>query len=251
MRQRTGDGGPEAPRRGRGQAGLTLIEVLVSLIVLGILTTMVLITWFALQNSFAFSVNANDSREAARDAVSRMTVTIRDAQDYTFSYQTGTVKAISVAEASRIVINTSYQEFGNDQVYSGTDPTVKQAAFVYVKDDSVPQRGKIYYVTDDNNNGLLTDELNNPANKGDLVVDHVINNVRPSATNPTSVFTYTYFADDGTVTTTDASGLPSGVPTARIFSVQIHVLIDLDPGHAPVYMDLQSTAQPRNMRPQT
>jgi len=33
--------------------------------------------------------------------------------------------------------------------------------------------------------------------------------------------------------------------------VHIRVLVDLNPGKSPVYMDLQTTAQPRNMRPAT
>jgi hypothetical protein len=34
-----------------------------------------------------------------------------------------------------------------------------------------------------------------------------------------------------------------------IMAVQIHLLVDLNPGHSPAYIDLLTTAQPRNQRP--
>jgi hypothetical protein len=39
---------------------------------------------------------------------------------------------------------------------------------------------------------------------------------------------------------------PADVP--RILTVEIHILADVNPGHSPTYMDLISTAQPRNQR---
>ena len=241
---------PRARRRSR-QAGITLIELLVGMTILGVITTMILVSWFALQNSFAYSVNASHAREAARDAVSRMTVTIRDVQAASFGYQTGQVDAISAAESLKIVFNTSYQQLGNANVpaLGANNNAVVKACFIYVPPATSPTDGKIYYVTDLNNNGLI-DELAGPSPPvGKIIVDHVVNNVRPTASG-TSVFTYTYFADDGTIKqVTDMTA--ANISPARIYSVQIHVLVDLDPSHAPVYMDLQSTAQPRNMRPST
>ncbi len=252
MTRRTGVCG-RAERRASGQRGLTMIELLVTILILGILTTMILVSWFALQKSFAFSLKADDSRQAARDSVSRMTVAIRDAQDFKFTYSSQTVPAISVAEANKIVFNTSYQQSLNASVpttaTAAGNHSVVQAAFVYVPSTSTPTNGAIYYVTDHNGNGL-TDELASDANvaaNGKVVVKNVVNNVRPPGSS-TPLFMYTYFADDGSVS--QATSLPAA-DTSRIFSVQIHVLVDLDPSHAPVYMDIQSTAQPRNMRPQT
>lgn len=242
---------PRARRPAR-QAGITLIELLVSMTILGVITTMILVSWFALQNSFAYSLNASHAREAARDAVSRLTVAIRDAQATTFTYPPGQVDAISSAKGSKIVFNTSYQRPDNANIPTGSganNNAVVQACFIYVESDTSPTDGKIYYVTDLNNNGLI-DELAGPSPPvGKIIVDHVVNNVRPTASG-TSVFTYTYFADDGTIKqVTDMTA--ANISPARIYSVQIHVLVDLDPSHAPVYMDLQSTAQPRNMRPST
>jgi type II secretory pathway pseudopilin PulG len=241
-------------RRCPAEGGITLIELLISMTILGVITTMILFVWFALQNSFAYSVDASHQREAARDAVSRMSVTIRDAQSASFSYATDVVPAISVAVSDEIVFNTSYQQLGNANVLpnsgtSGNNNAVVQAAFIYVPSASTPSDGKIYYVVDRNNNGVSDEASATPTPKGTVIVDHVVNNVRPAGSS-TSVFTYTYFADNGTMTQTTSMSA-AGVSPLRIYSVQIHVLVDLNPGHAPVYMNLQSTAQPRNMRPST
>lgn len=242
---------PGACRPSR-QSGITLIELLISMTVLAVITTMILVVWFALQNSFAFSVGASHQREAARDAVSRMTVVIRDAQSASFG-QADVTPAITVAEPLEIDFNTSYAQIDNANVSSGTSgnsSAVVHACFLYVPSSSNPTDGKIYYLVDAHSNGLA-DEIASArtTGTGTVIVDHVVNNVRPAGSS-TNVFTYTYFADDGTMTQISSMST-AGVSPSRIYSVQIHVLVDLNPAHAPVYMDLQSTAQPRNMRPST
>lgn len=237
-----------------GQEGITLIELLVSMTILAVITTMIIAVWLSMQNSFAYSVDASHQREAARDAMAHMTVAIRDAQGASFTYPTGEVvaPAISVAEGSKIVFNTSYQRSGNASVSAGTggnNIAVVQACIIYVPSASSPSDGKIYYVVDKDINGL-TDELASTTPEGKILVEHVVNNVRPPTTYPTSVFTYTYFSDDGTMEQATSMSA-AGVSPSRTYSVQIHVLVDLKPGKAPVYMDLQSTAQPRNLRPST
>jgi hypothetical protein len=76
------------------------------------------------------------------------------------------------------------------------------------------------------------------------LVQHVVNDRVPQGTRPTTpVFTYTYLDGNGApVEVTSVSSTYLG----QIRSVRIHLLVDLDPGHSPVYMDLVSTAQVRN-----
>lgn len=243
-------------RRLPRQSGITLMELLVSMTILAVITTLILTTWFSLQKSYAFSVNGSHAREAARDAVAGMTIAIRDAQDANFSYPfLPPPNAISVAESSKIVINTSYQQATNANIAVGSglnSNAVVQACYIYEPSANAVDDGSIFYVVDKNNNGL-TDELASLATikqHGHVVCDHVVNSSRPSTSNPTSVFTYTYFGDDGAIHQV-TSMTPQDIINFGIYSVQIHVLIDLDPAHAPIYMDLQSTSQPRNMRPST
>src|SRR5450756_1943873 len=69
-----------APTYVAGQKGLTLVELLIGIIIAGILTTMILMGWFSLQNSYSMSSQSTKQREAARDAMSRIVRELRDAQ---------------------------------------------------------------------------------------------------------------------------------------------------------------------------
>jgi prepilin-type N-terminal cleavage/methylation domain-containing protein len=233
-------------RRASAQKGVSLIELLIAMSILTVITTMILVSWFALQNSYAYSVHSAHAREAARDAVSRMTVVIRDAQGYT--NETTSVGAISVAESSKIVFTTSYAQTGGANV--GSTPVL--SGFIFIPPTPPTGTGKIYSVRDENTSGSVDDEIANISNGqlgqyGRLVVDNVVNN---SATSPpTSLFSYTYFDSLGTLH--PAATSLSSADVKYIYSVQIHCLVDLNPGRSPVYMDLQTTAQPRNMRPST
>lgn len=223
------------------QAGITLVELLVVMVILGIVTTMILGTWFALQSSFAYTSHSSHARELARDSVTRMTREVRDAQGY------GGANPITRADPFLIVFYSTFNQANNST--TGSPPV--QTAFVYVPSAS-GKSGKIYRVLDKNANGVA-DELGDPvdpaavASNGTVVVDNAVNWWEPSVTTKTSLFRYTYFADDGAFKTVDSmTGVAS---TARILSVHIRVLADLNPSRAPVYMDLQTTAQPRNGRP--
>jgi len=237
-------------RRASAQKGVSLIELLIAMSILAVITTMILVSWFALQNSYAYSVHSAHAREAARDAVSRMTVVIRDAQGYTTN-ETTSVGAISVAESSKIVFTTSYAQTGGANV--GSTPVL--SGFIFIPPTSSTGTGKIYSVQDQVGadsgtppaDGSLDYELYHIGTYGRLVVDNVVNN---SATSPpTSLFSYTYFDSLGTLH--PAATSLSSADVKYIYSVQIHCLVDLNPGRSPVYMDLQTTAQPRNMRPST
>ena len=70
-------------RSGKGQDGLTLIEILISMIILSIITTMLVMGWVNLQRGYAFTVSSNNSRATARDAISRVSSELRAAQPNT------------------------------------------------------------------------------------------------------------------------------------------------------------------------
>jgi hypothetical protein len=45
-----------------------------------------------------------------------------------------------------------------------------------------------------------------------------------------------------------SSGMTTLVPAARIQTVRILLLVDLNPGKSPNYMDISTTVEPRNVR---
>ena len=52
-------------RRARSQGGVTLIELLVSMIIMGIISTMIILVWSSLQSSYSYTVSAAQSRSTA------------------------------------------------------------------------------------------------------------------------------------------------------------------------------------------
>lgn len=226
------------PRVSAGrQEGISLVELLVAMSILAVVTSMILMSWFALQKSFAQTSRASQSRESARDAVARMTQEIRDAQG------SNQGSAITEAERTWIVFYSTYNMTEN----ATTNSAPRQTAFVY-QWSTATRVGKIYRVVDlDVPRDGVSDELDDPAAYGRLVVDNVVNWNTPTAAG-TSVFRYSYYASGGAYSTVDSVPADS---IATIRNVRIRVLVDLNPGKSPVYMDLQTTAQPRNMRPAT
>ena len=222
-----------------GQAGITLVELLVSMVVLGLITAMIITVWISLQASYAYASRASQAREAARVGVARMTMEIRDAQ------ASGLSSAITEAGPFTIVFYSTFNAAGNDVV----DSTPRQTAFVYDASGSA-SGGTIYRVVDTDGNGLSALQLAHPELDGTPIVKNVINWSLADpvdGTARTSIFRYSFYDTDGVYRTVS----PMTQSTAFIRAVRIRVQVDLNPGRSPVYMDLKTTTQPRNMRPST
>jgi len=100
---------------------------------------------------------------------------------------------------------------------------------------------RIWRQCDSNNNGMFdTGDLKQ------LVAEHVVNAVVPDSAHPTPLFRYCYYDAAGTLHT--ATTVSNAADRDRIVTVQIRLLADLNPSRAPVYMDLMTTVQPRNLR---
>jgi prepilin-type N-terminal cleavage/methylation domain-containing protein len=227
-------------RRGGAESGLTLVEVLISMIVLGIITTMLVGVWVTLQDSYAFSVRSHKQQEMARDALSRMVREIRDSGG-----QVGSAagSAILSAEPQSISFRTAFNDGGVDEVRTDGEGD----GYPYV-----PPQGGYYYVLDaSGTSGTLyrwrdTDGMTGRSD--DDRVDAVVTNVVNAST---PIFRYTCIN-----TGAGPVGVPIGAPyqtttpadRTSIVSVQIRLSIDLNPGKSPEYMDLITTAQPRNQR---
>jgi prepilin-type N-terminal cleavage/methylation domain-containing protein len=208
-------------KRARKQQGITLVELLVVMVIMSIVTTMIIITWIALQNSYAFTVDSTNQRVAARDTMARMVRELRDAQGSV------TDSAIISATANRVDFMTTFNDPGANN--TGVNRLTR-----YQYD---PSAETITRTRDTNNDGI------GPGDRTMVLVHNVVNGSAPGYGNP-PVFSYDYYDADGNLHL--ASTTPPD-PTA-IVSIHIRVLVDLQPGHSPRLMDLTSTAQLRNMR---
>jgi prepilin-type N-terminal cleavage/methylation domain-containing protein len=231
----------------RRQQGLTLIEVMVVTVILGIVSTLLVLMWANLQRAYSFTVSSNQSRQQARDSMARMVAEIRDAQIPTSGPYAGQAP-IRVASGFDIRFFTSYGQ--------STTESIVLTRYRY-RLNSATGRWTLYRQRDTNGNGIL--------DSSDLrqVVTTLCVNQDPTGDGNLSdrvdMFTYSYYDTNGNLVTTGAtygadgnsvSGTTS-VPTynlSGIETVNIRIISDLNPRRAPVYIDLRSTVQPRNLR---
>lgn len=217
------------------RSGISLIELLVSIVVMGILSTMILLVWFTLQSSYASSEQNAFQRDDARQALWRMAAEIRDAQGV------GGGAPVTSASANTIVFTTSFNNAGNTN--QPTDPTapdtnVHRVRYSYDPDPSV----RTMYRTEDTDfDGSFADE--NRAVYLKNVVNGSVASVYSATDTP--VFRYSYYDTQGTLRTVN-SLTAAGVDTSQLLNVQIRLLVDVKPNKSPTYMDLQTTVQPRN-----
>ena len=205
------------------QSGVSLVELLVGMIILSIVTTMIIMSWTSLQNSYSSTVTGAEARNTARDAMERMRREIRDIQP-----PVGETGGITQAGANEIRFTTAF----NDPGTNGTGRILLTRYFYTYDGTKAPDQWCLSRQRDTDNDGSLADDPTM------VIARNVVNGVVPNAGSPTPVFRY--FGVDG-ATTTDIT---------KIATVQIRIISDLNPNHSPAYFDLKTTVQPRNLRPQ-
>lgn len=234
-----------------GQRGITLVELLVGMMIMGILSTLLLLTWFSLNNSYSYSVNSYKARDNARLAVSRMEREIRDAQQ-----PAQNTSAVVRANPSWIEFYTTFNESEN------SDPLLAPHLVVY----RLYGDGRLWRFEDGHNATAGIQGINtaigfdpadpaafSPADAGSeqvngegamLILQNMVNATAKSTAVP--LFRYTSVNNAGAIDF--ASSVTSSTDLLNILGVQIHVMVDLNPGKAPVYVDFSTLAQMRNQR---
>ncbi len=211
-------------RRQQAQRGLVLMELLIAIAIAGIVSVMILMSWFALQDSYGNSTKRAKSEDIAREAVARMTREVRDMQG------NADQAAVVSAQPNSLAFYTPFNDQGGKNLYT-------RYQFVPMASGS----GKLMRYRDMNQNGAWE-----PGEKETVIASDVVNGLLN-----VPVFTYTYvdpYQDPSNPGTVYVAHQIPDVNTSRLLSVQMHVMVDLNPGHAPTYLDLDTTAQPRNLR---
>jgi prepilin-type N-terminal cleavage/methylation domain-containing protein len=227
-----------------GERGLTLVELLVALVVTVVLSSMMIAAYFALTGSFSYSAKSTTAREQARQALARMAREIRDAE----AIPTNNEVAIVRARERWTEFYSTFNEAGNE------NPSMTPHLVMY----RLYQDQRIWRFEDQNSDGVIAGVNINPSSEATfnlaeqtngegrtMVVKDVVN-YDSSTPTPVPLFTYSYVNDDGNIAM--SSYVYYAENRVRILNVQIHLLVDLNPGHSPVYADLQTSAQLRNQR---
>jgi prepilin-type N-terminal cleavage/methylation domain-containing protein len=213
----------------RRQRGMTLIELLVAMTIMAFLTTMIIGTWISLTKAYSFTSRSDRQRDFANQAIARMAREIRDAQQVPGSTSAAFVRAYP----DEVRLYSTFNMAGNSDPTS----TPRLTRFILRETDPVQHVGTIYrefpgadglFDTGDDVSSALVKDVVNLRQTTDLFIY--------SAINATTGQMY------------QSSGMTTLVPAARIQTVRILLLVDLNPGKSPNYMDISTTVEPRNVR---
>lgn len=214
----------------RGQQGITLVELLVAMTIMLVLSTMIVGTWITLTNAYSFTSRSDKQRDFARQAIDRMAREIRDAQQPLC----GSTTAFTKAYPNEVRFYSTFNTAGAADPTSGPRLT----RLVYKVTNAADGVGAVYREFPGGDGDF--DTAND--NVSQLLVDNVSNDGAGK-----DLFTYWYY-DSVTNTLKHSDGTTTLVDPSRIVEVEITMLVDLNPGKAPNYMDVSTKVQPRNVR---
>ena len=238
----------QGPERKRGQRGITLIELLAAMTISLVISSLILVSWFALSGSYANTTKRGKTGDWARVTTARMVREIRDVEQPPAAIaEVGMVRA----RPYYTVLYTTFNEAGNAS--AATPPRLVMYRLY--------SNGELWRFHDANNSGsiagvditleswpAITFPLaeRTTGEGAQLMVENVVNTANPSTASPTALFTYASYGEDGTFDTAiDVRGTSA---RGQIRAVEINLLLDMNPGKSPVYTHLRATAQLRNTR---
>jgi prepilin-type N-terminal cleavage/methylation domain-containing protein len=232
------------------QAGFTLIEVLISMLIMSIITTMLVGIWIVLLHTSAFAEAENTAAATGRDSLDRVSAELRAAQPNpsgTPAAVTPFVTSLSAPYVCDADDCTFYSAYNNSAVYadgSGSNPgngtSQLRLTSIWLDPAGTTQR-KLHWTRDTNNDGILGDTVAGVPDKTFVLANNVVD-ASSSISRP--VFTYVFRDKTGTYTT--ANTLTSAT-VANLVAINIEIIIDANLTDKPAYVDFVSTVRPRNV----
>ena len=229
----------------RSQDGLTMIEVLLTMIIMAIVSVMLLLGWINLQRSSSFAIASNSSHAQARDALSRMVSELRDCQPTTLpsASPSATATPIMVVTAQPTVCQF-YSAYNDATAAADATGTGIRLTAMWLS-TSNPDASYTTYPATSTQRTYLWWRRDTAAPTGTLTsADRTTLLAKFVANNAFSipVFNYGHFGSSGV----DWNTTVTGSDLAAITAVQARTVIDANPQRPPAPVDLEATVRLRN-----
>ena len=245
-----------SPRRqGRNpQAGITLVELLISMIIMSIVTTMLIGAWISLQRAYATTSAKNTATANARFALDRISSEIRSAQGMTFtpspspSTSTPFYPGATIpyrCDANDCVFYSAY----NNPLAAGSSGQFGRGQLlltaIWLDTQGSQAQKTLWWERDTTGNGL-----GDPGNRKIKLASNVVNT---AAVINKPIFTYNVLDSSGNIiqtaslTSANVTATSTSANVASLVSVQIEVITDANLLHTPTFVDLLTTVEPRNL----
>jgi prepilin-type N-terminal cleavage/methylation domain-containing protein len=229
-------------QRQSSQAGFTLIEILISMIIMTIVTTMLVGIWIVLLHTSAFAEADNTASATGRDSLDRVTAEIRAAQPNPSATPAAatpfvlTLAAPNVCDAYDCTFYSAYNSTGIGAAGAGTGTGALRLTSIWLDQSGTAQQKKLMWTRDTNGNNVID------ANDKSFVLANNVVNTALSPVRP--IFTYVFRDKTGTYTTATS---PTSANVASLVAVNIELVIDANLADKPTYVDFVSTVRPRNV----
>lgn len=238
---------------------MTLIELLISMIILGIVTTMLITGWLNLQRASAAAVITNNARATARDAMSRISSELRGSQPTSLPTATPSATAtptpqppVTMASPMAVSFNSSFNSSAANADGSGLTALRPTRIWLNPALQSAPwntHARTLWLQRDMNGNGF---SLTDTGDRNIVLARNVVNALvpdpttdGPSKTTSTPVFRYAYRATaGGPVLWTDNE--TSSLVLASIVAIRVRLIIDANMARSPKPVDITTTVRLRN-----
>ena len=245
----------QTPLRGKreSQAGLSMAELLVAMVIVTIVGTMLVASWISLQRSFAFAQAKNTARATARDALARMSSELRAAQPPTDSSITPFYLLLAppyVCGETSCVFYSAYNNSAAAQ--DGTGRAQLRLTKIWLDKVSWRDTAKttLYWQRDRNNDRIFSAAVDGSP----LPIATGVVNAAASVNKP--IFTYTILDPYGRFVPGVTNLTSSNVAYVRSVQIRLVVwagrwrpyvaVVDGDLSRNPRYIDLTTTVRPRN-----
>ena len=234
----------------RSQAGISLIELLISMIIFSIITTMLVAGWINLQRASATVTRTNNARATGRDAMARISSELRASQPVTLPTPSGTGMPSSQTPITAAAPNsvTFYSAF-NSAAANLDGSGVAAVRPTRLRLDTAAQTAPwnpacrtLYWERDMDSNGSFADA----ADRSIVLATNVANLQVADAVNGTPytpVFRYAYRSGGTVLWTDNTSGT---LDLSTVVGVRVRLIVDAKMGGAPKYIDTTTTVRLRN-----